>query len=144
MPSPRQAVRLRRLVLASSVIVGCLVVVKACGAAPPSSSPVLSNYERSTGDTIRRDCGYSSPLPGRPGWSNPEFERLVDSFLGTIDQTERVRLIGQMARLMTEDLPTIPLMYELSAYAYSSAIRGPTVEADEAVVGWNVQDWDWT
>ena len=30
---------------------------------------MLSNYERSTGDTIRRDCGYSSPLPGRPGWS---------------------------------------------------------------------------
>jgi hypothetical protein len=38
----------------------------ACGAAGPP--PVLSNYERSTGDTIRRDCGYSSPLPGRPGW----------------------------------------------------------------------------
>lgn len=69
MPSPQRAVRLRRLVLASGVIVGCLVAVKACGAAPPGSSPVLSNYERSTGDTIRRDCGYSSPLPGRPGRS---------------------------------------------------------------------------
>ena len=28
-----------------------------------------SNYERSTGNAVRRDCGYSSPLPGRPGWS---------------------------------------------------------------------------
>ena len=65
MPSPRRTVR---LVLAVGVIVGCLVVVKACST-PPSPSPVLSNYERSTGDTIRRDCGYSSPLPGRPGWS---------------------------------------------------------------------------
>ena len=69
MPSPQQTVRLRRLVLAGGVIVGCLVVVKACGTAAPAPSPVLSNYERSTGDTIRRDCGFSSPLPGRPGWS---------------------------------------------------------------------------
>ena len=29
----------------------------------------MSNYERATGNTIPRDCGYSSPLPGRPGWS---------------------------------------------------------------------------
>src|SRR5260370_4989019 len=48
---------------------GGVVVVKACGTAAPAPSPVLSNYERSTGDTIRRDCGFSSPLPGRPGWS---------------------------------------------------------------------------
>jgi hypothetical protein len=30
---------------------------------------VLSNYERSTGNAVHRDCGYSSPLPGKPGWS---------------------------------------------------------------------------
>ena len=66
MPSPQHTVRRCRRALAGGVIAGSLVVV-ACGAAGPS--PVLSNYERSTGDTIRRDCGYSSPLPGRPGWS---------------------------------------------------------------------------
>jgi hypothetical protein len=68
MPTPRPTVRLFRLVLAGGVIVGCLVVVKACGTAP-APSPVLSNYERSTGAAIRRDCGYSSAMPGRPGWS---------------------------------------------------------------------------
>jgi hypothetical protein len=30
---------------------------------------VLSNYERATGNTIPRDCGYSSPIPGQPGRS---------------------------------------------------------------------------
>ena len=52
-------------------MVGCLVMAAACGAAVPhpAPSPVLSNYERSTGSTIHRDCGYSSPLPGKPGWS---------------------------------------------------------------------------
>jgi len=57
-------------VLAGGVIVGCLVVLAVYfAAAPARPAPVLSNYERSTGATIRRDCGYSSPLPGRPGWS---------------------------------------------------------------------------
>lgn len=50
---------------------GCFVMTAACGAAAPQPvpSPVLSNYERSTGNTIHRDCGYSSPLPGKPAWS---------------------------------------------------------------------------
>ena len=48
-----------------------LAAVAACGAGVPRPAPVqvLSNYERDTGNTIRRDCGYSSPLPGKPGWS---------------------------------------------------------------------------
>jgi hypothetical protein len=51
-----------------------LVAVAACaGPARPSPNPgpepVLSNYERATGDTVPRDCGYSSPLPGKAGWS---------------------------------------------------------------------------
>ena len=53
----------------------CLLVavaVAACGTGVPRPVPVpvpvLSNYERN-GTTIRRDCGYSSPLPGKPGWS---------------------------------------------------------------------------
>ena len=48
--------------------------VAACSAPPrptpgPAPDLVRSNYERATGDTIPRDCGYSVPLPGRPGWS---------------------------------------------------------------------------
>jgi hypothetical protein len=51
-----------------------LAAVAACaGPSRPAPNPapglVLSNYERATGDTVPRDCGYSSPLPGRPGWS---------------------------------------------------------------------------
>lgn len=53
-----------------------LLTVAACTGGPrpipsrlPSTAPVMSNYERATGNTIPRDCGYSSPLPGRPGWS---------------------------------------------------------------------------
>jgi hypothetical protein len=58
-------------VLGSALI---MVAVAACaGPSRPGPAPgpglVLSNYERATGDTVPRDCGYSSPLPGKPGWS---------------------------------------------------------------------------
>jgi hypothetical protein len=49
-----------------------LAAVAACGTGVPrpvpAPVPVLSNYERN-GTTVGRDCGYSSPLPGKPGWS---------------------------------------------------------------------------
>jgi hypothetical protein len=50
------------------------VAVAACSAPPrpapgPAPDLVRSNYERATGDTVPRDCGYSVPLPGQPGWS---------------------------------------------------------------------------
>ena len=138
MPSPRQAVRLRRLVLASSVIVGCLVVVKACGAAPPSSSPVLSNYERSTGNTIRRDCGYSSPLPGKPGWSiwlfcdtavmsahAPAIKRLI---LGTGTAADGPYQAGQVPAGLTE-VPTPPTR----AAVPSSAAPQPFLPAPQSL-----------
>ena len=60
----------------AALLAGALAVlaVAACaGPSKPSPGPapdlVLSNYERATGDTIPRDCGYSVPLPGKQSWS---------------------------------------------------------------------------
>ena len=70
--------RLRRAIggaCAIGVSLSLLTVAACTGGSTPSPapsaapSPVTSNYERATGNTIPRDCGYSSPLPGRPGWS---------------------------------------------------------------------------
>src|ERR1700759_1581349 len=64
----------RRAALVATAL--ALTAVAACagpsrpGPAPnPGPGQVLSNYERATGDTVPRDCGYSSPLPDKPGWS---------------------------------------------------------------------------
>ena len=60
--------------LGSLAAISAITAVAACGGpSTPSPGPapglVLSNYERATGDTVPRDCGYSSPLPGKAGWS---------------------------------------------------------------------------
>src|SRR6266568_1692321 len=64
--------RLCRALAGAVTALVSLATVAACGAGVPRPAPgpaqVLSNYERN-GTTIRRDCGYSSPLPGKPGWS---------------------------------------------------------------------------
>jgi hypothetical protein len=46
-----------------------LVVILTRPAPGPTSFTVRSIYEKTTGYTIDRDCGYSSPLPGKPSWS---------------------------------------------------------------------------
>ena len=66
--------RRRRPIGRACAIALALLTVAACtggSRAAPSAgpSPVTSNYERASGNTIPRDCGYSSPLPGRAGWS---------------------------------------------------------------------------
>ena len=112
--------------------------------------PGLFSYSTGTGEyslAAFTKAGIGTPEnrwigPNRPGWSNPEFDRLSDLFLSTVEQPERVRLIAQMVKIMSEDLPSIPLMYELAAYAHVAAVRGPSVEADEAVVGWNIHEWE--
>ena len=103
---------------------GCLVTAAACGAATPRPapsrlvpSPVLSDYERSTGNTIHRDCGYSSPVPGKPAWSiwlfcdtavtgarGQKIERLI---LGTDTAADGPYRAGQAPARLSE-IPTPP------------------------------------
>jgi hypothetical protein len=60
-------------VLAGAAILAAGAVAACAGPSRPLPGPapdqVLSNYERATGDPVPRDCGYSVPLPGKPGWS---------------------------------------------------------------------------
>jgi hypothetical protein len=65
--------RAARSLSGAVAVLTALIALAACQAAAPRPAPaparVLSNYERATGNTIPRDCGYSSPIPGQPGRS---------------------------------------------------------------------------
>jgi hypothetical protein len=124
--SPRQRGRLWWRVLAACAITGCLVAACAAPAPRPAPSLVRSNYERSSGNAVRRDCGYSSPLPGRPGWSiwlfcdtvvtgagGRNIERLI---LGTDTAAEGRYQAGQAPGRLSE-VPTPPAPLALSSTA---------------------------
>ena len=75
-----------------TVLVSAVVVAVApCGASVPRPrpAPMLSNYEKDD-NTIRRECGYSSPLPGKPGWSLWLF---CDTVIASVPGGKTERLI---------------------------------------------------
>jgi peptide/nickel transport system substrate-binding protein len=78
----------------------------------------------------------------RGGWSNPEFDRLSDSFTTSLDQTERVRLIAQMVRIYSEELPSISLFFNPIPLAHVAALKGPDNVAQDSEIAWNIYTWE--
>ena len=119
----RRARRCRPLARVGAVLAVLVgpVGLAACAAPPPRPAPapvrVLSNYERATGNTIPRDCGYSSPLPAKPGWSvwlfcdtaiaSPRDGRLEHLILGTDTAAAGPYRAGQAPSRLSE-IPTPP------------------------------------
>ncbi len=75
------------------------------------------------------------------GLSNPEYDRLAMAFATTLERAERSELTVQMARLLSEQLPILPLYYNLDVVAHSAALRGVQVAPDGSI-GFNVHEWE--
>jgi peptide/nickel transport system substrate-binding protein len=80
----------------------------------------------------------------RPGWSNAEYDRLWDAFNTTLDRSERNRLVVQMAQVLADQLPYIPLFYNLSVQSWVSNLKGPTKGTPETLPYWNIHEWELT
>jgi peptide/nickel transport system substrate-binding protein len=78
----------------------------------------------------------------RGGWSDPEYDRLVDAFNSTLDRAERTRQVAELTRIYTEALPGISLWYPTQQIAWSSAIQGPVLPASNALAAWNMYQWE--
>jgi ABC-type transport system substrate-binding protein len=78
----------------------------------------------------------------RGGWSNSEFDRLVEPFTTTLDREERARQVARMAAIYTEELPSISLFFRTQPWAFVAALRGLTLVAPEANMAWNVHEWE--
>jgi len=42
----------------------------------------------------------------RGGWSNPDYDHLFNSYMTTLDESERVGQLAQMERLISEEVPS--------------------------------------
>jgi peptide/nickel transport system substrate-binding protein len=82
---------------------------------------------------------------GRGGWSNPEFDRLVDAYNGTLNKTERVRNLVEMARIFSEQLPKLTDFYNVRVTAHTGNLTGPLLGSgpDAGSDSWNVHIWEW-
>ena len=59
-----------------------------------------------------------NPFHKATGYTNPEVDRLLDAQVRTYDVEERKRLVGQIQRIVAEDLPVAMLYYTTFYYAY--------------------------
>jgi peptide/nickel transport system substrate-binding protein len=78
----------------------------------------------------------------RGGFSNSEYDRLVDTFLTTLDRSERIGLLVEMTRIFSEELPAISLFFRTQPWVFVSELSGPKLVASESNMAWNIQEWE--
>jgi ABC-type transport system substrate-binding protein len=115
-----------------------------------STFPGLSIISIPLGEETLAAAGSVS-LPGpenrwtgrnRGSWINPEFDRLADAFIRTLDQQQRVQLIGQMVRIFTEEVPNISMYFNPTPIVHVAALKGPQTVDPATDVAWNIHQWE--
>jgi ABC-type transport system substrate-binding protein len=78
----------------------------------------------------------------RGGFSNPEYDRLIEQFSTTLDRSQRGQLVADAMRVFTSDVAMISLYHNPGVVAFTSALKGPIVTSPETSRVWNVQQWE--
>jgi peptide/nickel transport system substrate-binding protein len=76
----------------------------------------------------------------RGAWAHEEYDRLLKLFDRTLDRSERVRHVVQMMRIVSEEVPTISLYFNLYINAYRSEVKATTAYGD--LIGQHVHEWE--
>ncbi len=79
----------------------------------------------------------------RGGWTNPEYDRMWTAFNVTLDRAERTRIMADMMKLLSEEVPGWPLYWDFNVMAYTANVRGPDLGLPNTSTGfWNVHEWE--
>jgi peptide/nickel transport system substrate-binding protein len=130
----------------------------------PSSARAVDDKTKGTFPSLtlnnntlaRRDLGLdkfiSSRIGGphdnwvggnRMGWSHIEFDELFDLWTASLDRADATRRLVQMMRILSDELPGMPLYYNFQVVAHTSALRGPQAISPETTRYGNVHEWAW-
>lgn len=79
------------------------------------------------------------------GWINPEYDAEWTKFTTTLGRAERNQHLVQMLRIVSEEVPAIPIYFNMAPTAYLSTLNGPTMGArvPDARIYWDIHEWDW-
>jgi peptide/nickel transport system substrate-binding protein len=114
-----------------------------------STFPGVLAISGTPGDAALISLG-SAAIPGpenrwvgmnRGGWSSGDYDRLLTAFSSTLDRGDRVEQVRGMLRIAGEDLPLVPLVFNVGKDAVVAALQGPTNAAPEANTAWNIYEW---
>ncbi len=59
------------------------------------------------------------------GWSNPEYDRLADSYRRSLERSEMDRLAVQLFKMLNDELPGYATYESPALMAFASGLRGP-------------------
>jgi len=85
-------------------------------------------------DAMQPDYGWNIER-----WSNEQFDALLDEAY-SLDEEYRKELFCQMAEILDEELPCIPLFISRSATGYSARLSGVEHNSNDLIT-WNIADW---
>ncbi len=77
----------------------------------------------------------------RGGWTDPEFDRLFDLYNTTLDPAARDQVVAQAMKVLSDQLPGIPVYYNIYPVAVAASLQGPTAGPSSETVYWNIHDW---
>lgn len=85
----------------------------------------------------------------RSGWSHPEYDRLWDSVLTSLDRSERIQQVVRMVQLLSEHLPYFMLYFSVQIQSRVRSLQGPEagisaagVLVPESLPYWNIHEWE--
>ena len=100
--------------------------------------------------TLDRYSSAAAPLPqnrfnggNRSRYMNPEFDALIDRYMTTIVERDRVPILGQIVSHMTDQLTVMGLWYNTEPTPIANRLRN--VQASDvggATSAWNAHLWD--
>jgi len=110
-------------------------------------SPSTSAGERSL--QIHSSTQIGSPANGwnggnRGGWSFPEFDRLYEQYNATLERSERDKLVIEMVKVHTDQLPAYYTYFNIGVLAYLSELKGPAAGNVDRLGYWNIHEWQFT
>ena len=79
----------------------------------------------------------------RTGYVSPAFDSVYDDFSKALDRDERNRLLADMARLLNDDLPVMPMYFNYEVLAHAAGLVGPSVAAPSTTMHGKIHEWEW-
>jgi peptide/nickel transport system substrate-binding protein len=96
---------------------------KANGVARPAVADA-TYWERFETSTISSDANrWRGANTG--GYSNPEVDRLITQWRGTLDPAQVVERTAQIHKLLLDEMVNPPLYYQVEIFAYRKGLNGP-------------------
>lgn len=103
-------------------------------------------FQSTVGSLYRTECGSEAnrwSARNRGCYQNADMDRVVDSLRSALDPTEQRRLYRDLVKMHIEELPLIPLYFNVQATLFREGVvgvRGDTRPRSSYM--WNVETWE--